>query len=311
MKSPVLFIIFKRESTTKRVFERIRDAQPPKLYIAADGPRASRPDEIEKCEQTRKLVEVVDWPCEVHRLYRVENLGCGKGVSSAISWFFEHEEQGIILEDDILPNLDFFTFCDEMLDRYKENDSIQLITGYNFFFDGYPSPYSYYMSRFLQIWGWASWRRVWKTYVLDTQRLDKKEYLRKLKKNYPFPTYRYYRDKFGLMEKYKNDTWDYQFFFNQVLYNRFSIIPYVNVTENIGFGSEEASHITDTQDEFIFKLINHHSHAIYPIKHPETFFHDLDADRLYAKMAQNEIPCFIYRVFRKILRIMKSFLHFL
>ena len=307
MKSPVLFIIFKREDTTKRVFERIREAQPPKLYIAADGPRASRPDEKEKCERTRKIVENIDWPCDVHRLYREENLGCGRGVSSALTWFFEHEEQGIIIEDDILAHPDFFVYCDEMLDRYKDNERIQLIAGYNVFFDGYSSPYSYYMSKFLQIWGWASWRRVWQTYVYDTTQLDKKEYLKKLNRRFDLPVYRYYRYHFDVMLSNKIDTWDYQFFFNMVLYDRFSIIPFSNLVENIGFGTSEAAHSSDPHNEFIKKMINHHSMAIIPIRHPMGDYTDTDADKTYAKMAQVEMPSFFYRAIRKVIRLLNEF----
>ena len=137
MISPVLFLIFKRAETTKKVFERIKEAKPPKLYIAADGPRRDRPEEVAKCVETRKIVENIDWPCEVYRLYREENLGCGKGVSSALDWFFDNEEQGIIIEDDILPNIDFFKYCDEMLELYKNDERIQLITGRNAFFEEY------------------------------------------------------------------------------------------------------------------------------------------------------------------------------
>ena len=99
MKSPILFLIFKREDTTKLVFERIREVKPSKLYIAADGPRADRPDEAEKCMVTRKIVENIDWPCEVHKLFQEKNLGCGLGVSTAISWFFEQEEEGSYISE--------------------------------------------------------------------------------------------------------------------------------------------------------------------------------------------------------------------
>ena len=116
MNKAVLFIIFKRYETANRVFEVIRQAKPPRLYIAADGPRKNVKDEYEKCMNTRKIVEKVDWDCEVKTLFRDENLGCGLNVSGAINWLFEHEEDGIILEDDCLPDLTFFSFCEELLD---------------------------------------------------------------------------------------------------------------------------------------------------------------------------------------------------
>lgn len=307
MKSPVLFIIFIREDTTRRVFEQIRKAKPPRLYIAADGPRPDRPDDIEKCKATRSVVNDVDWDCEVKTLFREKNLGCGKGVSSAITWFFENEEQGIIIEDDILPNPEFFIYCDEMLEHYKNSEKIQLIAGYNFFFDGYSSPYSYYMSRFLQIWGWASWRRVWQTYTFDTKQLDRREYLNRLKEQYSKPVCRYYKRYFDIMSTNKVDTWDYQFFFNMVLFGRYSIIPYSNLIENIGFGTLEASHATDSKNDFIKKLINHHSHPIYPIIHPDGDYLDSEADKTYAKMAQIEMHSIIYRAIRKVVRMVRGY----
>ena len=300
MKSPVLFIIFKRENTTKRVFDRIREARPPKLYIAADGPRESRPEEKVKCEQTRKIVELIDWDCEVHRLYRDKNLGCGKGVSSAITWFFQHEEQGIILEDDVLPNKDFFSFCDEMLDRYKDNHQIQLVAGFNFFFDGYSSPYSYYMSRFLQIWGWASWKRVWDTYENDISRLPQSNVISCLKKCFPRSVYRYYKKVYFSMLKRESDTWDHQFFFNQLLYNRYSIIPYHNLISNIGCGTEEASHITNSGDRMIELIIEHESESLGTLRHPDQMYYDSKADLIYAINSQVSIRPFIIRVINRI-----------
>ncbi len=131
MKSPVLFLIFNRPDTTAKVFEAIREARPPKLYIAADGPRPNRAGEKDRCEVTRAIATQVDWPCEVKKLFRDENLGCGKAVSEAITWFFENEPEGIILEDDILPHPDFFPYCDEMLEKYRDNDRVGIISGHN------------------------------------------------------------------------------------------------------------------------------------------------------------------------------------
>lgn len=306
MHSAVLLIIYKRESTTKRVFEAIRQAKPPRLYIAANAPNPGKDDDFIKCTNTRRCTEFVDWPCEVFRLYRNEHLSAGLSISSAITWFFENEEQGIILEDDILPNLEFFTYCDVLLDRYKNNPQIQLISGYNCFFDGYKSEVSYYMSNFLQIWGWASWRRVWQTYVYDTSLLNRKEYLRKLNKLFPRPVYRYYKDIFDIMIKQKNDTWDYQFFFNQVLHDRLSIIPYKNLIENLGLGSIEAVHITDTADDLIWKLHNHQSQQILPLVHPTDIHYDHEADNLYAKVCKNEKYNLLCRIIRKIINVARA-----
>lgn len=284
MKSPVLFIIFKREDTTKRVFERIREARPPRLYIAADGPRKGRQDEIEKCTATRKIVEHIDWPCEVSRLYRKENLGCGKGVSDAISWFFEHEEQGIIIEDDILPHIDFFRYCDEMLDRYRDDFRIQLISGWNRFYDGYKTDASYYMSNTMHIWGWASWRRVWETYIFDTEKLPYELFRNNISKRVLYPES--YLDTFKKMQDHAIDTWDYQLYYNQIIYGRYSIIPYVNMIENIGFGNDDATH-TKASD---IKISMHKYSSPYPLHHSSVLFEDSYADYLNRINGMSVIP---------------------
>ena len=120
-KTPVLFIIFNRPETTMQVFERIRQARPPKLFIVADGARKDKPGEAEKCEQCRAIKDMVDWQCEVYTNFADENIGCKNRVASGISWVFEQVEEAIILEDDCLPNMSFFRFCQEMLEKYKND----------------------------------------------------------------------------------------------------------------------------------------------------------------------------------------------
>ena len=157
----VLFLVFNRPETTKQVFEAIRQAKPPRLYVAADGAREGKPGESERVEQVRQIATEVDWPCEVKTLFRDKNLGCKQAVSSAIDWFFDNEEQGIILEDDCLPHPDFFTFCETLLKRYATDERVWVITGDNFQDGQKRGDGSYYFSRYNHVWGWASWRRAW------------------------------------------------------------------------------------------------------------------------------------------------------
>lgn len=302
MRSAVLFIIFKRPDTTRRVFERIREAQPPRLYIAADGPRKDRSDEIEKCKAARKIVEVIDWPCEVHRLYRDENLGCGKGVSSAITWFFEHEEQGIIIEDDILPHIDFFRYCDEMLDRYKDDERIQEIGGHNTLYNGYSSDAPYYLSNFQIIWGWASWKRVWDTYVYDINMIPREKLNEKFINRVPQKTCEYFMRIYDKMSSDGIDTWDYQLYFNQILHNRYAIVPYVNMTRNIGFDSLDAAHTSGPNS----KELHHIERTPYPFVHPEVLFEDKDADKIRINNSHFFMSSPIRRLCSKILSIIKA-----
>ena len=167
LKTAVLFLLFNRPDTTTHVFEKIRQIKPQRLYVASDGPRESYDGEIEKVIKAREIASKVDWPCELKTLFRDKNLGCKKGVSSAITWFFEHEEQGIILEDDCIPNLDFFNFCENLLIRYSRDKRIFTITGSNFQNGKWRGDASYYFSKKFHCWGWATWKRAWKLYQGD------------------------------------------------------------------------------------------------------------------------------------------------
>ena len=267
MKSPILFVIFKRADTTQRVFNRIREARPPKLYIAADGPRPDKEGEAEQCAATRKVVENVDWPCEVRHLYREKNLGCGAGVSGAISWFFEHEEEGIIIEDDILPHIDFFRYCDEMLEKYRNETQIKCICGSNAFYDDIEYQYSYYFSHYMMVWGWATWRRTWKEYDKSLKSIPRKSFLREIK---ALPIKKGSKLKaieiYDVMTSDKPiDTWDYQLFISILHHNGLNIIPINNLCKNIGFGHVDAVHTIGESD----KIENHKVQTCFPLKYPK------------------------------------------
>lgn len=166
-KSPVLLLIYNRPETTKKVFAKIRDYRPTKLYIASDGPRVGNATDFEKCIKTKQIVEKIDWECEVFRLYRSENLGCSLAISSALNWIFQLEESAIILEDDCLPNITFFDFCTCLLNRYQNDLSVHHISGNNFQKGLIRGNGSYYFSNYPHIWGWATWRRAWRFFDLN------------------------------------------------------------------------------------------------------------------------------------------------
>ena len=167
MNTAVLLVAFNRPDTTAQVFEAIRRARPPRLYFAVDGPRVSRPGEADRCAQVRRIAEEVDWPCAVRTLFRDDNLGCKRGVSSAIDWFFTQEEQGIILEDDCIPSRSFFRLCEELLDRFKSDPRVFAVQGT--FFGSTRKPHaSYLFSRMFHMWGWATWADRWRAVSIDT-----------------------------------------------------------------------------------------------------------------------------------------------
>jgi hypothetical protein len=236
METPVLFLIFNRPETTESVFASIQKARPSALYIAADGPRENHPSDTELCERTRSVVGRIDWDCQVHKLFRKTNLGCRQAVSEAISWFFEHEEMGIILEDDCLPHASFFSFCSVMLERYKTDQRIAHIGGANFQDGIKRGTGDYYYSNLTHVWGWASWRRVWKNYDVSMslwETFRSSGYLKQL-----FPDKKVQKHLTGLLDRTfsgRIDTWDFQLFFTNLINGGLSVIPNVNLVSNIGF----------------------------------------------------------------------------
>lgn len=232
MKTPILFIVFNRRETTEKVFAAIRQARPDRLFIAADAPRQDHPGEEEKCAQTRKIMEKVDWPCDLKTKFSGTNLGSRRGPSSAIDWFFENVEEGIILEHDCLPHQSFFQFCEALLERYRDNDQIMHISGNNHLFGRVTTPHDYYFSRIPLIWGWATWRRAWKNYDVNIK--DWPDRNVSIPGN--FIARRCWTRIFNLMYNGKIETWDYQWTYALFKNNGLAINPAKNLVSNIGFG---------------------------------------------------------------------------
>ena len=240
--NPILFLVFNRLDTTKQTFSVIQKIQPPRLYISSDGPRFGVTGELEKVEIIRKyVISNVNWPCEIKTLFREKNLGCKLSVSNAIDWFFKHEEQGIILEDDCLPNTSFFSFCDELLEKYKNNKDVAVISGNNFNPNKIGNA-DYYFSKIPLIWGWATWRRTWNMYDMEMsnylnfkkENKIKKVWRDKLVQNYWLYTFDQVYDN-------KINTWDYQLTFSIFLNNSLCICPNANLVSNIGFGKNSTN----------------------------------------------------------------------
>jgi hypothetical protein len=246
LETPVLFLIFNRPEPTARVFATIRAQRPQQLFIAADGARDDRPGEAELVRQTRELASQVDWPCEVRTLFRASNLGCGGAVSGAITWFFEHVAEGIILEDDCLPHPDFFPYCQTLLARYRHEPSVGTIAGTHFLPAALPCPQSHYASKYFQMWGWATWRRVWALYDFDLHGLTQGEWFALLDRTHPNPTEAgYWREVYKNLSARVVDTWDFQMFFSCWRAGLNHVMPGRNLISNIGYGLD-ATHTNFT-----------------------------------------------------------------
>lgn len=302
LRTAVLFVVFNRPEPTARVFEAIRKARPPRLYVAADGPRDGREGEAEKVEAVRRIATSVDWPCDVRTLFRAENLGCRYGPSLAISWFFDNEEQGIILEDDCLPNQSFFWFCETLLDRYRCDTRIWQISGTTFFADKISLTGSdYIFSRYGPIWGWASWRRAWNHYDVDLNQWPEMKRPEMMENVYPDPSERGAKLRLGdrLFEK-GYDAWDYQWGMTKNYNNGLSVIPMRNLIQNIGFDID-ATHTINAPDDVPEGQFDLSS----DLRHPQFVIRDLIYDHSYARQKFRKVR-FVDRVLGRARRLMRT-----
>ena len=283
LKTSILFLVFNRLDTTKKVFESIKKARPQKLYIASDGPRNSVMEEFQIVKDVRQAVlENIDWPCEIKTLFRDTNLGCKKAVEGAIDWFFANEEMGIILEDDCLPSQSFFLYCEENLMKYKNDTRITALTGNNFYKNEI-TDHSYFCSRFAYIWGWATWRRSWLSHKIFLNNFEK--IIKSSSLNLGIP-----QKKASLMIIYNAkrafsgevDTWDYQWILSNYLNHGLIITPERNLVKNIGF-SKNATH-TKT---FVEELVVEKMELTFPLNHPLVMTPNMEYDTfLYNNLFQ-------------------------
>ena len=279
MRTPVVFLIFNRPDTTARVFETIRDARPPKLLVVADGSRPDRPGEADKCLATRKIIDRIDWPCEVLTNYADVNLGCKKRVSSGLDWVFKTVPEAIILEDDCVPDPTFFRFCEELLERYRDDERVMMISGDNVQFGRSRTSYSYYFSRYAHIWGWASWRRAWNQYDVTMRLWPEIRDGKWLQDILHDAAIEQYWDRiFEKVYKGEIDTWDYQWIFTCMTNSGLIAMPNVNLISNIGYGAGA----THTTSQSIYAGMRTQPLSM-PLSHPPFVIRDALADALMEK----------------------------
>ena len=273
-KTPIAYFVFNRPRHTRHTFDVIRAQRPARLLIVADGPRLNHPTDAERCSEVRSIVSQIDWPCDVSLNYSDINLGCKRRMSSGLDWVFEQVETAVILEDDCVPNDDFFIFCDELLERYADNPDIWVITGNNHQQGRKRSRQSYYFSRYNHIWGWATWRRAWKHYDVEMSFWPTWKDSANWHARIPDPVERkvwsaiFDKVKAGLV-----DTWDYQWTACVWYHGGLTVTPNVNLVTNIGFGADATHTVTKDDEEGIPAL------PLGPITHPSVIKQHRAADR--------------------------------
>ncbi|WP_208745859.1 nucleotide-diphospho-sugar transferase [Pedobacter kyonggii] len=285
LHTPILLLIFNRPEQALLIFGQIRLQQPERLFIAADGPRADQPGEAALCETTRTtILNGIDWPCKIETLFRPDNLGCGKAVSTAIDWFFNNVEEGIILEDDCLPDPTFFSFCTVMLEKYRLNKNIMHVNGGNYQAGMLRGNGSYYFSRYAHVWGWASWRRAWQHYdfSLKCYKNDSRQGLNS-----------FLQSELQSVNNAQTDTWDIQWFMSVWFNKGLVITPNISLVKNIGYG-KNATH-THSVPQWFNKI---QYGKIVDIKHPDNNNINEEADRYSLKTLYS--PGRFYTAIKKI-----------
>jgi len=279
--SPVAFIIFNRVDTARKVFNVLREVKPPKLFIIADGPRANKTGEDIACKNVREITENIDWQCEVFKNYSDFNLGCKKRIVSGLDWVFQQVEQAIILEDDCLPDISFFKFCDELLEKYKYDEKIRMISGNKVLFNYEPED-SYYFSRFVRIWGWATWRRVWEQYdakISDWYKIRDSELLSSIMK--VKSAVKYWKTILDEVQSGVIDAWSLQLQLAQFKNDGLTVIPAKNLVINLGFKNEQATNTKGSGG--LYQKMKLET-LKFPLSHPKSVIQNFEADNVEIKM---------------------------
>lgn len=300
--TPVLLIAFNRPELTKLTLDQIKIVKPRKLYIAVDGAR----NEIDLLEVNRvkNIIKKIDWDCQVKTLYQKTNLGCKLGPVTAISWFFKNEKSGIILEDDLNIDTSFFYYCQELLEKYKDNLRVGTISGNNFtgLSDG---KFSYMFSRYSQTWGWATWRRVWDKYDVNISDWPEKKENKWLDNIFSSISDRFYWKLIfdAVYSKELDSAWDYQLTYLNWSNNFLSVIPSVNLVSNIGIGIKGASHTLFKNNLFDYPR----NVTTFPLKHPPLVKSEVILDKTIQKSSYILYKEIIMNLVRKLGRIKRSF----
>ncbi|MDL0082069.1 methyltransferase FkbM [Helicobacter sp. XJK30-2] len=307
-QNAVLLLFFNRLDTTLAVLAQIAKVQPKVIYLAQDGARDDK-ELAQAALLRRRVIEHITWECKIHTRFLDTNLGCKLAVSSAISWFFSQEKQGIILEDDCLPSISFFRFCDELLERYSNEQKVFMISGWSGLDFAkntsvetlHPKAQlqeDYFFSKYPHIWGWASWARAWQKYQLEFS--DFEAEFRLLDNFYSVKEKRYWYKILKAYAQGKINTWDYPLAYSVWKHKGLCIYPKNNMIKNIGFNRDDATHTTG---ESKFATMPSYELA-FPIIHPSsTQAHAIDTTAFHIAFHQ---PSIYARIAKKLTKLFKA-----
>jgi len=279
--TPVALFVFNRPDRTRQVMEEIAAVKPRTLLVVADGPREGHPDDETKCQDTRAVIDDnVSWNCTIRRNYADHNLGLFERFVTGLRWLFQDVSEAIILEDDCVPNRDFFRFCETMLEMYRDDERVMDISGSNLLGGWKADRQDYHFSYYGGIWGWATWRRAWELYDPEMSLWTEPEVRQRVRD--VIADRRQYRSLEMLYKEayQKQETWDYPWVFARQINSALSVVPAENLVTNIGFG-EEATNTTN-KDAKLAKIPQ--GSLEFPIERNQFVAVDREFDRRYHRM---------------------------
>lgn len=247
-EAPVLIIAFNRPKYLKQVLSTLKQAGVKRLFVFRDGPRPLNQDDRRLGREIEEMVNAIDWPCDVKTNFLNNNLGCGWGPFTAISWAFQYTDRLIILEDDCVPSKSFFDFCNQFLEKYKDEPKVRHISGYSQFPESdIFRKYDYIFTQYAPTWGWATWKRVWDNCDMHERLIAPffrnggfKGQFSSAREDAYFNKY-YWQRTSPLVES--THSWDYQYAVHSKMNGALSIVPAKNLIDYIGV---EGTHGSDS-----------------------------------------------------------------
>lgn len=313
MEAAVVVVMFNRPRCVKKLLEVLKQVMPRNIFVISDGPRNENPLDRQLVQECRNIIDInIDWQCDVYKIYSDKNLGCGRRLPTGLDVVFSIVDAAIILEDDCIPNITFFRYCNELLEKYYYDTRILSISGINYF-QHKVSSNSYFFSKFPQTCGWATWRRVWEKYDYEMKlwpEFHEKKLLKGLFEDQQI--YKIWENYFSMCYENKLPTaWDFQFSFLSFCNHGLNIMPDVNLIENIGF-EKDGTHTTSS-NTYLAQLMSGVMPLNFPLQHPhilqENFAYDRKCWRVWGyeeSIAAYYLKKYIFRVkhyMKKILTI--------
>ena len=299
-KTPIALIAFNRPDVTKQTFKQIKKKKPEKLFLIVDGPREGNFQDLKNNEKVKKIISNIDWKCKVYKNFSKKNLGLKKRIVSGLNWVFKNVDRAIILEDDCYATNNFFIFCEKLLNLYKSNKKIHVITGNNFQ-AGPVNNNSYYFSKYSHIWGWATWRRTWKLYDDDDKKIKKFLNSRKFKKVCGISgEQKYWRNMYSQIKSGDLKSWAFYFLINIWDKEGITITPNLNLVKNLGINKKSFSNLNEN-----YLQINISKKTLkFPLIHPKKLKVDEKADNwVFYNIYKRSLLIRLKNKIKKILKI--------